>query len=177
MQVQIWVFNLPKPHHQLSRFILHNGINLLEHLLAQSPIHTQRLDRPKYLLRPTRARNRTRDIRIRQHPRHTQRRDIGPQLLRDLPESPDLVLLLRPRLGADRLEHRLDIRIVGGAQAGVLGHAVDVLAREQAAPERGEDGQPQAAARVQVCVFELVVDLVAAQERVAWLFDNGADEP
>jgi len=42
--------------------------------------------------------------------------------------------------------------------------------------QRRKDSKAEAAARVEVCVFEFLVDFFAPEEGVAGLFDNGADE-
>jgi hypothetical protein len=65
----------------------------------------------------------------------------------------------------------LNVRVIRDAETRVFWDTIDVFTREQAAAEGREDGEAEAAARVECGVGEFFVDFCAREQGVAGLFD------
>ena len=81
-------------------------------------------------------------------------------------------LRVQPGIAPDSFDDGLNVRVVGLAEARIVGDTVYIFSCEKATLEWGEDCEAKTTTSVEVRVFELLVDLVSTKKRVAWLFDD-----
>ena len=154
-------------------FIPQNILNLLHILRRQLRQQAQRFAVIDNLLRLRRAQDDRADVLVLGRPRERQLRCGTAQLLRERGQLPDLFDL---RLAVGRLE-LLDLRVEDGfvvVEAGTLGDAVVVLAREQAAGERRPDRGAVLELLEERGVFDL--EALAVEGVVLRLLGDGGDE-
>lgn len=165
-----------EPRDNSGRLVIQNLIDLRQDLRRQLIDGRDSAHIIIDLLDRARARDGGADVGVLEDPRERQHAHLDAQARGDGREAVDL--------GDDLVELGLaralppagdELDLLGAREARVLGHAVLVLARQQALAQRREDGEPRPHLAVEVRVLDL--DALARKHVVLGLLGDGAHEP